>query len=49
MFPVSQHSGFMFHATILTGIDFMLNSKIMMLEDNNINIIISLSSLISEK
>lgn len=47
MFPVSQHSGFMFHATILIGVDFMFNSKIMMLEDNNIDIIISLSSLIS--
>lgn len=46
MFPVSQHPGFMFHATILIGVDFMLISKIMMLEDNNFDIIISLSSLI---
>lgn len=49
MSPVSQYSGFMFHATILIGVDFMFNSKIMILEDNNISIIISLSSLISEK
>lgn len=47
MFPVSQHPGFMFHATILIGVDFMFSSKIMMLEDNNIDITISLSSLIS--
>lgn len=47
MFPVSQHSGFMFHATILIGVDFMSSSKIMMLEGNNIDMIISLSSLIS--
>lgn len=37
----------MFRATILIGVDFMFNFKIMVLEDNNINIIISLSSLIS--
>lgn len=37
----------MFHATILIGVDFMFNFKIMVLEDDNIDIIISLSNLIS--
>lgn len=37
----------MFYATILIGVDFMFNFKIMVLEDNNIDIIVSLSSLIS--
>lgn len=36
----------MFHATVLIGVDFMFNFKIMVVDDSNIDIIISLSSLI---
>lgn len=36
----------MFYATVLIGVDFMFNFKIMVVDDSNIDIIISLSSLI---